>query len=109
MVLGYLLRQFHILDEPFVDTLNSFNFKITLPVLLFRDIEACEEVLGRGTAGVLAVAGDEGYPYAVPLSYVYDAAHSAVYFHSALCGHKLYCTLEISQTLPLCGTGKGRA
>lgn len=51
--------------------------------------EACEEVLGRGTAGVLAVVGDEGYPYAVPLSYVYDAAHSAVYFHSALSGHKL--------------------
>lgn len=38
MALGYLLRYFHILDEPFIKTLNSFNFKITLPVLLFRDI-----------------------------------------------------------------------
>lgn len=38
MVLGYLLKQFRVVDEPFVKTLNSFNFKITLPVLLFRDI-----------------------------------------------------------------------
>ncbi len=50
---------------------------------------ACEEVLKRGTAGVLAVAGDDNYPYAVPLSYVYDAGRQAVYFHSALSGHKL--------------------
>lgn len=38
MVIGYLLKIFHIVDEPFVKTLNSFNFKITLPVLLFKDI-----------------------------------------------------------------------
>lgn len=38
MVIGYLLKLFHIVDEPFVKTLNSFNFKITLPALLFMDI-----------------------------------------------------------------------
>lgn len=38
MVLGYVLKLLKIVDEPFVKTLNSFNFKITLPVLLFRDI-----------------------------------------------------------------------
>lgn len=38
MVIGYLLKVFHIVDEPFIKTLNSFNFKITLPVLLFKDI-----------------------------------------------------------------------
>lgn len=38
MVIGYLLKILHIVDEPFVKTLNSFNYKITLPVLLFRDI-----------------------------------------------------------------------
>lgn len=47
----------------------------------------CEAVLNRGSAGVLAVLGDEGYPYAVPLSYVYDGGK--VYFHCALEGHKL--------------------
>lgn len=38
MVIGYLLKIFHILDEPFIKTLNSFNFKVTLPILLFKDI-----------------------------------------------------------------------
>lgn len=38
MVLGYLLRRFDVVDDHFVKVLNSFNFKISLPVLLFRDI-----------------------------------------------------------------------
>ena len=38
MVIGYILKNLHVVDEPFVKTLNSFNYKITLPVLLFRDI-----------------------------------------------------------------------
>lgn len=38
MVIGYVLKNLHVVDEPFVKTLNSFNYKITLPVLLFRDI-----------------------------------------------------------------------
>lgn len=38
MVIGYILKQLHVVDEPFVKTLNKFNYKITLPVLLFKDI-----------------------------------------------------------------------
>lgn len=38
MVIGYLVRQAGVVDEPFVKTLNKFNYKITLPVLLFKDI-----------------------------------------------------------------------
>lgn len=38
MVLGYLLKRGNVVDDAFVGTLNSFNYKITLPVLLFRDI-----------------------------------------------------------------------
>lgn len=38
MVLGYFFRQIKIVDEPFVKTLNSFNYKITLPIMLFMDI-----------------------------------------------------------------------
>lgn len=45
------------------------------------------EVLQRCTAGTLAVAGDDGYPYSVPLSYVYD--DGKIYFHCAAAGHKL--------------------
>lgn len=38
MVLGYILKQLKVLDEPFIKTLNSFNYKVTLPALVFRDI-----------------------------------------------------------------------
>jgi len=44
-------------------------------------------ILMAGTSGVLALAGDEGWPYAVPLSYVY--AGGKLYFHWATAGHKL--------------------
>lgn len=44
-------------------------------------------VLARCTNGVLACFGDEGYPYAVPLSYVYF--NGRIYFHSAKAGHKI--------------------
>jgi hypothetical protein len=30
------------------------------------------EILEKGTSGVLALLGDNDYPYAVPISYVYD-------------------------------------
>ena len=50
-------------------------------------IEECERILGRCTSGVLALAGDGDYPYAVPLSYVY--ADGAIIFHSAVEGHKV--------------------
>ncbi len=49
--------------------------------------EECELILGRCTSGVLALTGDGGYPYAVPLSYVYT--DGAIIFHSAVEGHKV--------------------
>lgn len=38
MILGYLLKLLHLVDDSFVKTLNSFNYRVTLPVLLFQDI-----------------------------------------------------------------------
>lgn len=45
------------------------------------------EILKNGTSGVLALLGDEEYPYAVPISYVYD--EFKIYFHAAKEGHKI--------------------
>ena len=45
------------------------------------------EILKRGKVAVMAVAGDDDYPYAVPLNYVYDNGY--VYLHSASHGHKI--------------------
>jgi hypothetical protein len=42
MVIGWVLRQTGMLDEHFVTVANKFNFKVTLPFMLFRDIAAVE-------------------------------------------------------------------
>ena len=70
--------------------------------------ETCMELLKQGTSGVLAVLGDEGYPYTVPLSYVCD--HDKIYFHSATDGHKVdavrvhhkasFCVIAKDQVVP---------
>ena len=44
-------------------------------------------ILQKATAGTLALLGDNDYPYAVPISYVYH--ERKLYFHSALAGHKV--------------------
>lgn len=49
--------------------------------------EETSVIMESCTSGVLACLGDEGYPYAVPLSYVYF--NNKIYFHSAKAGHKI--------------------
>lgn len=44
-------------------------------------------ILQKATSGTLALLGDGGYPYAVPISYVF--CEGKLYFHSALSGHKV--------------------
>ncbi len=65
-------------------------------------------VLDRGTSGVLALSGDDGYPYAVPISYVYS--EGKLYFHCAGSGHKLdavrrnekasFCVIDQDRVVP---------
>ena len=65
-------------------------------------------VLERNTAGVLAVAGDDDYAYAVPLSYVY--CDGRIYFHTAKAGHKVeamkqqekvsFCVIDEDKIVP---------
>lgn len=45
------------------------------------------KILQESTSGVLAVQGDDDYPYAVPLSFVY--MDNKLYFHGAGRGHKM--------------------
>ena len=70
--------------------------------------EEAKAVLERGTSGVLALSGDDDYPYAVPMSYVYDGKR--LIFHSALTGHKIdaihrnskasFCVVEKDSVIP---------
>ena len=39
--------------------------------------------------GVLAVNGDNGYPYAIPVNYYFDKENKKIYFHGAKSGHKI--------------------
>ncbi len=65
-------------------------------------------VLENGKTGVLAVLGDEGYPYTVPVNYVYK--NGKIYLHCAKAGHKLdairacnkvsFCVIEQDEVLP---------
>ena len=70
--------------------------------------EECIEILENSTSGTLAVSGDDGYPYAVPLSYVYH--NGKIYFHCAKTGHKLdaiqrnpkasFCVIAADEVIP---------
>ena len=65
---------------------------------MFRDVvrkkqklsrEDCAALLAAQTRGVLAVQGDDGYPYAVPTNHFYDPESGNLYFHSGMQGHKV--------------------
>lgn len=70
--------------------------------------EEAIELLNRGTSGVLALSGDDDYPYAVPISYVY--CDSKLYFHGAKSGHKIdaikkcdkasFCVIDKDDVIP---------
>jgi len=53
------------------------------------------EILQSMSNGVLALSGNEDYPYAVPVSYAYDGKD--IYIHSALSGHKIDCIKDNSK------------
>ena len=65
-------------------------------------------ILNSCTSGVLALLGDQEYPYALPISYVYD--DGCIYFHSATTGHKIdaitsnekcsFCVIEQDNVIP---------
>ena len=70
--------------------------------------ETAVEMLQRNTSGTLALLGDDDYPYAVPLSFIY--LNGKLYFHSAKNGHKIdavrnyekasFCVIDCDQIVP---------
>jgi len=70
--------------------------------------EEAVEILERNSFGTLALAGDSGYPYAVPVNYAYG--HDKIYIHGAPEGHKLdaisqdskvsFCVVEKDDVIP---------
>lgn len=70
--------------------------------------EESVSILRKMTYGTLAVEGDDGYPYAVPVSFVY--ADNKIYFHTAVQGYKVdairrngkvsFCVTEQDEVIP---------
>lgn len=68
----------------------------------------CEDILRRATSGVMAVYGDDGYPYTVPVSHVYE--EGKIMFHCAKVGHKIdgirrnekvsFCVIAQDEVMP---------
>lgn len=66
-------------------------------------IEGVNGILEVGEYGVLATVGENGYPYATPVSYVYY--NKSLYFHSALEGSKLD-NIKYNEKVSFCVVGK---
>ena len=47
------------------------------------------DILKSNTTCTLALIGENGYPYSLPISYCYDEGN--IYFHCAKVGHKIDC------------------
>lgn len=71
--------------------------------------EECEKALQDAEYGVLAVIGDEGYPYAVPINFAYE--NGKLFFHStSRSSHKIeaikqnekvsFCTVSQADIVP---------
>ena len=51
--------------------------------------EAAKQLLKQSRRGVLAVNGDGGYPFAIPVNYFYDRENEKIFFHGAKTGQKV--------------------
>ena len=51
--------------------------------------EECINILNQEKRGALAVNGEDGYPYVIPVNFYYDEPAETLYFHGAKTGHKI--------------------
>ena len=66
------------------------------------------QILKNNTYGILSTISENGYPYGVPISYIFY--NNSIYFHSATKGHKIdnilnndkvsFCVVGKTQVLP---------
>lgn len=68
-------------------------------------IEEGKKILDKCTWGILGTVSADGYPYTVPLSYVYCEDENAVFFHCGKSGHKID-NLELSDKVSFTVVGE---
>lgn len=64
----------------------------------------CIEILKNEPRGVMAVHGEDGYPYAFPMNHIY--IDGKLYFHCAKEGHKLDA-MSLDERVSFCVMDKG--
>lgn len=53
------------------------------------DNDEIMNLLVNSRRGVLSTKGDDGYPYAIPINYIYDKERNSIVFHTSKSGHKI--------------------
>ncbi len=48
-----------------------------------------KDLIKKSRRGILAVNGDNGYPYAIPINYLYEEESQKIFFHGSKVGHKV--------------------
>lgn len=48
-----------------------------------------KDLIKKSRRGILAVNGDDGYPYAIPINYLYEEESQKIFFHGSKVGHKV--------------------
>ena len=66
----------------------------------------CIDLLKNETRGVLAVSGDNDYPYCMPMNHFYNEEDGCIYFHCGKSGHRLDA-LKKSNKVSFCTYDKG--
>lgn len=64
--------------------------------------EDAKRLLEQGRRAALAVNGDDGYPFAFPINYRFDADANKIFFHGAKAGQKvdaLRCSDKVCLTV----------
>ena len=51
--------------------------------------EAAKKLLHCARRGIIAMNGEDGYPYAIPINYLYDEENNKIIFHGAKVGDKI--------------------
>ena len=73
-----------------LEELSTYKREILIRLRLYdKAVEEAKKLLHEARRGVLAVSGDDGYPYAVPINYLYDEDAQEIIFHGSKVGHKV--------------------
>ena len=88
-----IIEEVSILFNEFIDLVLNRGEKIMFRMIRKKkneiDKNEAEALLQSNRRGILAVNGDNDYPYAIPVNYFYDREAQKIYFHGARAGHKV--------------------